>query len=418
MKTKLTSLLLFINIFMFAQTKFKEGHYINLNNEKISGLIKDYDWKNNPTEIEFKLNEVSELIILKKEQIKEFEIYNNSKYINVNAKIDKSSNLNNQVTQERELIFTNENILLKVLVEGEASLYQYQDKDIEKFFYSINDILYEQLIFKMFLANKEDVVNLNNQDNNISAFNSILINDGYKKQLFQNVNCDFSRKKINHLTFSKSSLYKYFVEYNTCKNINFKSFQKSFDTQFKIKGVITSNFNSLSLNYLNNEYYSNDFDNSTNLAFGFEIELVLPFNNNKWSVFVEPSYNTYSNSAILKNPFSGSSPTQEVDVKFNYIQIPFGIKHYFFLNNKLSLDLNLAYNARFSSKDNHINYENGGSFEMFPFLNNYAFGVGANYNKISFGLRLFTQTQILSGAFSQKYANYNNLALSMKYQIL
>jgi hypothetical protein len=403
---------------MFAQTKFKEGHYINLNNEKISGLIKDYDWKNNPTEIEFKLNEVSELIILKKEQIKEFEIYNNSKYINVNVKIDKSSNLNNQVTLERELIFTNENILLKVLVEGQASLYQYQDKDIEKFFYSINDIFYEQLIFKMFLADIEDAVNLNNQDNNISAFNSILVNDGYKKQLFQNVNCDFSRKKINNLTFSKSSLYKYFVEYNTCKNINFKSFKKSFDTQLKIKGVLTSNFNSLKLNYLNNEYYSNDFDNSTNLAFGLEIELVLPFNNNKWSVFVEPSYNTYSNSAILKNPFSGSSPTQEVDVKFNYIQIPFGIKHYFFLNNKLSLDLNLAYNARFSSKDNRINYENGGSFEMFPFLNNYAFGVGVNYNKISIGLRLFTQTQILSGAFSQKYANYNNLALSMKYQIL
>ena len=419
MKTRLSLLVLFISTLMLGQTKFKPGHYINLNDEKISGFIKDYDWKNNPYEIEFKttLDDINHSII-NIEKLKEFEVYENSKYIYTEVLIDKSSNQNNQITLERELIYKKEKVLLKVLIEGEASLYQYIDEDVEKFFYSSNGIIFEQLIFKIFLASEKDAIELNKIGNDISAFHSILTNDGYKKQLFQNVNCNFQREKIYNLIFAKSKLYKYFEEYNKCKKVSYKTYKKNFETQLKLKGVLNLNLNSLNLNYFNDEYRSKDFGNSTNFGFGLELELILPFNNNKWSVFTEPTYNTYENSAILKKTFSTITTTQKVNVKYDYIQLPVGVKHYFFLSDKINIDLNLAYNLKFTSKKSIIDYEDTSDFSVFPTLKNFAFGFDVNFQKATLGVKYFTKTQILNGAYEQKYADYNNLALSMKYQIL
>ena len=418
MKTKLSALLLFTCLLMSGQTKFKPGHYINLNNEKVIGFIKDYDWKNNPYEIEFKttLDDNSHSII-NKDNLKEFEIYENSKYINTEIQIDKSSNLNNQITSERELIYQKEKVLLKVLIEGEASLYQYQDEGVEKFFYSSNGVLFEQLVFKLFLASEKDVAELN-LINTVSSNSLILKNEGYKKQLFQNVNCNFQREKIYNLIFAKSKLYKYFEEYNKCKKVSYKTYKKNFETQLKLKGVLNLNLNSLNLNYFNDEYRSKDFGNSTNFGFGLELELILPFNNNKWSVFTEPTYNTYENSAILKKTFSTITTTQKVNVKYDYIQLPVGVKHYFFLSDKINIDLNLAYNLKFTSKKSIIDYEDTSDFSVFPTLKNFAFGFDVNFQKATLGVKYFTKTQILNGAYEQKYADYKNLSLQLKYQIL
>lgn len=40
-----------------AQINFEKGYFISNDNEKIECLIKSIDWKNNPTEFKYKLNE-------------------------------------------------------------------------------------------------------------------------------------------------------------------------------------------------------------------------------------------------------------------------------------------------------------------------------------------------------------------------
>ena len=48
----------------FAQISFEKGYFINNANQKTNCLIKNQDWKDNPTEFEYKLDENSESIKL------------------------------------------------------------------------------------------------------------------------------------------------------------------------------------------------------------------------------------------------------------------------------------------------------------------------------------------------------------------
>ena len=41
-----------------AQTKFEKGYFVDNSGQRTEVLIKNLDWKNNPTEFEFKKNEI------------------------------------------------------------------------------------------------------------------------------------------------------------------------------------------------------------------------------------------------------------------------------------------------------------------------------------------------------------------------
>ena len=65
----------------YSQISFEKGYYIDNDNKKINCLIKNIDWMNNPTEFEYKLpeNDNSKRITIR--SVKEFGVYNSSKYI-------------------------------------------------------------------------------------------------------------------------------------------------------------------------------------------------------------------------------------------------------------------------------------------------------------------------------------------------
>ena len=59
MKKQLLILLIFISTFnSYAQTSFEKGYFINNEGQKTDCLIKNIDWKDNPTEIKFKYTEI------------------------------------------------------------------------------------------------------------------------------------------------------------------------------------------------------------------------------------------------------------------------------------------------------------------------------------------------------------------------
>ena len=58
MKKKLFFLLtIILSLNSYSQVSFEKGYHIDNNDQKISCLIKNLDWKNNPTKFEFKLSE-------------------------------------------------------------------------------------------------------------------------------------------------------------------------------------------------------------------------------------------------------------------------------------------------------------------------------------------------------------------------
>ena len=118
----------------YSQIIFEKGYLINNSNQRIECLIKNMEWKNNPTELEFKLsqNEITQKISV--ESAKEFGIGDAIKFISVRVKIDRSAEDINGISSESKPIFHEEQLFLRAIIEGKASLYSYMDGNLARFF--------------------------------------------------------------------------------------------------------------------------------------------------------------------------------------------------------------------------------------------------------------------------------------------
>ena len=146
---------------------------------------------------------------------------------------------------------------------------------------------------------------------------------------------------------------------------------------------------------------------------------MLPFNNNKWSLILEPSYNTYSNNTKLEGSYSPTVNEQYLDTKFNYFQLPFGVRYYIYLNDNTSIFLNGIYNAKISNDKNGVTYSYSiyKNVSFFETLHNFGFGVGFNYKKYSIETRLFSNTQLLINPSDRNKADYKNISINLRYQL-
>ena len=174
MKSKLLLFIIFfISITTNAQIIFEKGYFINNNNQKTECLIKNLDWRKNPTDFKYKLSQNDLAKVATISSVKEFGVYNYSKYIRVSTKIDRSSTEIDELDYNRNPNWSEETLFLKVLTEGSASLYNFVDKRNERFFFNTNNRAIEQLVYKEYKKNNTAVIQ-NNQ---------------YRQQLLNNVNC-------------------------------------------------------------------------------------------------------------------------------------------------------------------------------------------------------------------------------------
>ena len=155
----------------YSQISFEKGYYIDNTNQKTNCLIKNIDWKNNPTEFEYQLSEKSESKKTTIESIKEFGIDNISKYVWSIVNIDRSSETINKLSNDRNPIFKEEELFLKVLIEGKANLYLFEDGNLRRYFLNKEKSAIEQLVLK----------------SNKTSNNKIGKNNRFKNQLWNNL---------------------------------------------------------------------------------------------------------------------------------------------------------------------------------------------------------------------------------------
>lgn len=421
MKNKFLILTLFFLTSLSAQTKFESGYYITKSGQKIDCLIKNQDWKNSPSSIEIKSNEEEKNFTIKTSELQEFTIYNKKKYKFFNVNIEKSSNNDRQLSYENGPSFNNENLMLEILIEGKSSLYKYENNGILKFFFTNDKITTpKQLVYYRYIISSDEVNEEKAKGNNNISSSNIKTYFEYKKDLYQHVNCEKDFEDYNNVYYNESSLVKYFKEYNECVNSEFVFKKDEKKSKFIIKGIVTSNFNSSELVFLDRSYFSADFDTKIGLGFGLELELILPFNNNKWALFIQPSYNLYSDEKIVSQNIESPTYEQKISFNYNYLQVPIGARHYFYLTDNSKLGIDLGLNLKFSKKDEQFEYSETpvNNHTIYNSLRNTTFGLNYNYKKIVIEARYFTKTQILSSTHSSKYANYNNFSIGLKYQIL
>ncbi|HSD14597.1 MAG TPA: hypothetical protein VLB74_08105, partial [Flavobacterium sp.] len=329
--------LLFISNLISAQIKFEPGYYLDNNNQKVEGFIKNTDWRNNPTSFEFKTNEASETQTISIDFATEFGINLKTKYVRTDVDIEKSSNKINNIGYTKEPQYVNERVFLKELVSGTSKLFIYENNGLEKFFYSVNNSPVKQLIYIKYYASAEDIKNNPEVD-----INTVLTNDYFRRQLWYDVKCsNDDQKKIKDLDYKTGSLTKYFKEFNNCSGDTTTDIKEERKTSYNFKASAIYNIGSLKVTNFSPSY-SPEFSDSS-FAFGFEAELILPFNNNKWGVIFEPSYNQFKGDKT-QLPAYGISKPLVASAELNYIQLPFGIRHYFFLSEKSKIFANAIAN--------------------------------------------------------------------------
>lgn len=399
----LISIILYLN--SFAQIKFEKGYFIDNNNQKTTCLIKNIDWRNNPSEFVYKLSENSETEKATANSVMEFKIDNDAKFISRTVNIDRSREDINELSTERKPVFKEETLFLKVLVEGKANLYYYLDGDIKRFFYNNENTNIEQLVFKTYKNNK----------------NVIVRNEEFKRQLWLHVKCpDAIMSTVEKLEYKKKDLIKYFMDYSQCHNNDFEilqSGQKRKILNLSLRPRI--GISSLMINNVVNDIRDTEIENTITVGIGLEAEFVFGFNKNKWSFLIEPTYQRYRAEKTTPSPFL-SGGAFITDVNYSSIEIPLSLRHYFFLNDDSKIYVNVSYFFDVNLNSSIMHRTPSGTTQTNIDINtNVNLGLGLGYklrNKIGVELRYEFPRDIVS-QLQEWDANYSSLSLIFGYTI-
>lgn len=375
-----TLFLVFFSIFSFAQIRFESGYIIDNNNQRKEVLIKNVDWLNNPKSFEYKLDENSKIEIATIDAVKEFGV-DELKYVRADVKIDRSSEDFNSISITEQPEFKEEMLYLKILVEGDATLLEYVDNNLVRYFFKdLTNSNPVQLVYKKYEV----------------SVNQFSYNRTYRGQISQSFKCStISLDKLRRLNYKQKELVKIFVEINECLDPDFVYKDNFKNSKIDFNLWIRPRLNNSKLLLSGNDQ-SVDFSNKTSFLGGVEAEFIFPFNKRKWSFIVEPTFQSYKVANAKVNNRYGYS--ESATVNYKNIEIPFGVRHYFFLDTKSKIFLNAQYMLNLNL-DSYISFSRGDyEYRKLDINNrgNLALGIGYNYNnKLSAEFRFLTNRNIL-----------------------
>lgn len=374
---------------MFSQTIYQPGYFITNSGDKISCLIKNEEWMNNPTEFTYKIDLESASQTGKIKDIAQFGIDGDKSYRRFEATIDLSSNTISSLSFKKEPEWTKRIVYLEIITEGKLTLYRYEQGDILKYFFISNDyITAEQLVFKKYSIN-----------------GNVAENNNFRQQLYNLMKDKYEDKeKFKSIKYEQKELEKLFKEYNGTDNI--KTDKKKQKGKISLKLTAGTAIAKLEMQHLvSGEHYN--FNDKTIFGGGAEFEYTLPFNNKKWSLFINPNIQFYKNSS--------QKDYYVADVDYTYLQIPLGMRYNMFLNDKAKIFLTAAYvfninvgsEMIYSNRDLPVVISNGSSIMA---------GAGFSYLKYSAEIRYNTKYGIING--SNWASDYSTLGIVLAYNII
>lgn len=394
MKKVLSILAIVFPLLISAQINFEQGYFIE-NGIKTECLIKNLAWKNNPVSMEYKLTDQESVQIKTIKDISEFGV-DAYKYRRYAVNIDRSGVTIDKLSEKKEPEWKSETLFLKVLVEGKITLYQYEDGNLVKYFYSSGEnTKAEQLVYKEYLV-----------DNRMAE------NNFFRQQLYNLMKDNNAQTgSFEKLKYRKDELVKLVVAYNgnngekTVNNLSEK--QNKGNVNLKITAGVA--FSKLSADYNIGDFYSTTsfaFDRKPSLRLGAEVEYVMPFNNNKWSLFTDPNYQYYKTDTEKPGKYTA-------EVKYSYLEIPFGFRHYMYLNTDSKFFVDAAYVMSLELGDSFMQY-NGANVSI-ERNSCFAFGGGFAYKNYSTEVR-YNINHGLSGDPGWA-TNYNSISIILGYKL-
>lgn len=311
MKTPTLLLMLFVcGHFSVAQITFEKGYFIDTLNQRTECEIKNRDWRNNPSEFEYRISGTVRTMTVS--QLQEFGVYDKSKYTVATVQIDKSPVAFNALSRKRNAEFETRRLALKVLVEGRARLFMYENQNVVRFFYSIEGDEIRQLVYKMYH----------------SSTGKVLKNNEYRQDLLTKLNCgNISQKDIEKVQYKRNDLEKYFISYTRCSGQEQTSIRREESRQpdMIIRPNIGGGVTTMKYKY-SDAYDALVMKNGSTYRIGAELEMVLPFNNNKWSIIADLFYQKSENNGTFED-----TGNVKFAAKHSSVNLATGGRYHFFL---------------------------------------------------------------------------------------
>ncbi|REJ81938.1 MAG: hypothetical protein DWQ44_13560 [Bacteroidetes bacterium] len=381
--------------FCYSQINYEPGYFIDNAGVKTECLIKNLGWKNNPESFIYKTQENAAEQKAQISEVKEFSVSNKHKFIRHVVHIDRSGYRTEDLNIDMNPVWTKDTLFLKVLIDGEASLFYFEKDNLQRYFFLVPDSAVRQLVYKKYLIDE----------------NRIAENNMFRQQLWNEVKCGNVRMEyVNLIPYHVKELVKYFRNYNSCKgNDGNDYYSGKSNSYFNFK--ITLGAASTTVNTINKVSFNNNFEfgNSIVTRYGAEFEFMLPYNNNKWSLFIDPSFQYYEGSGAL--------PHKTGTLKFKSLDFPAGLRFYFFLPGDIKLFVNaiaLPLSFDFGSQ---ITFDGDFSpFDVRSFLS-FAAGGGVDYGKFSLEGRHYSNRDIFINYVNFK-SEYHRSSVILGFKLI
>jgi len=400
-------MMIFISTYSFAQTQ--QGYYITNNNNRVDGYFKNtnfYDSNN----LKFKNDTGGEFVTLSPNEIKEYGVGSEFKFVKYTVKIDKSENHNLRMySSVKDPQYATEIHFLNVLVQGEyASLYSVEVNKSPRYFYTLADKDEPtQLIFKKYLLSQ-----------GVTA-----INKEYQNQLYQNINCkNESVEKFAGVDYKRNELIEIFKEFNTCKGSQPIVYENKGGNKSKIiiSAFIGVNNNTLTIK---GERLPEASGSSISYGLGGEIGFLTPSGN--WEFFLRAEYEKLSGetTAFVKKSYNEETTIASVDAYVLNVHV--GPRYHFTLNEKSKLFLDAAIGLNSPSGDYEVQVmvqPNVGSAYQ-AVLNKYSmdssvsynFGIGYTFNNWGVRLQYETPREMFDSPLLNISSDISRYGINLRY---
>lgn len=394
----------------YCQTNYKKGHVVYKNtNIKVDGFFKKVEWDYPPSQVFFKSNTAKKFSLLNTSDLNEFGITDESKYIIREVTLDKSTDDNTRLTLTPELNLEKEILTLEVIVEGDKILYKYENKDFERFFYSMDNLNITQLYYKKY--------NLIVNENNEVVFKPKK-NTGYILQLRTDVSCNPNNPNEILPSYDLESLKQFFIESNKCTSSEVVSYSSIDDkATFNLNiigGASSSQILATSTGY-NPEYDFAEYDRKLIYLIGAGLEITVP--SKKVSLVIETLYATpYKATAqVILTPIPlGTTPTSEpIEANYSYLRSSLGARYNMFLSNSVSfylvgnlyadIPINPSILVHPQIEKPRNSEPNDGKFKSA--VGNIALGFGFKLSKLSFEVKTGPSANLTTGDLESKFKN-------------
>lgn len=381
-----------------AQIRFDKGYVIGNDGKRTECLIRNRGWNNNPVKFDYKLSENGEVVEGNLQNTSEFAIEGEFKYTRATVAMERSSARVGKQQRDAKYQLSSETHFFRNLYDGQHSLYVYEDSGLLKFFDRDPSGKFTQLIYIEYIDDNRYLRKYNQ----------------FHGQLLNEFSCpDATLESFAKVEYTISGMTNYYRKTGQCKGEKVAE-QKRAKGDFNLRPFV--GFKSMKLNAAPGSQGNAEVSaNKSTVAYGLELEYILPTNKNKWAVLVAVEHNALKDKMDL--PDGISTTDKRAEIEYSAIQIPVGARYYTYLSKNMKFFATGTMIFNFMNEDSQVIY-NGGA-DRFDYVyfegNSYNFGIGAgvSYQRFNAEIRYYTPQSL----FKMAEGKFNKVALTVSYAI-